>query len=685
MRKYHENYILILIIGLIISSILLTSNKTVNDGNNRIISNPKILLISSHIDHANLLAEAASEDIIVVRYDPKTTSLNEVVMMVNNSLNGKKASSICIATHDLGENKFHLISSETVSLRSTLSSSEQRAFWNQMGGMLKEGGRIDILSCKLAMGDNGSMLISSLESASSKNVAASTDITGNPIAGGNWILETDDIDIAKEYFSAEMLNKYSGILWSKEQKLIASDAEADDYFGYSVSISGNYAIIGAIFESDSGNSAGAAYIFKNNSGTWTEQTKLIASDTETSDYFGVSVSISDDHAIVGANQEDAGGTNAGAAYIFVNDSGTWTEQAKLVASDAEDVDRFGHSVSISGDYAIIGAFTKNDSGYNTGAAYIFKNNSGTWTEQVKLLASDATGDDYFGESVSISNNYAIVGAKQKDNELDDAGAAYIFKNNSGTWTEQTKLIASDTETSDHFGSSVSISGDHAIVGANQEDTGGANAGAAYIFVNNSGTWTEQIKLVASDAEDFDRFGHSVSISGDSVIVGASGESYGGAAYIFVNDSGTWTEQIKLVASDTWDGDNFGISVSISDDYAIIGASGSGNDVGAAYIFGESEVAIDEDATLPKFFGLHPAFPNPFNPSITLNYGLAKNAYTTLQIYDIRGQLVETLESGMLIAGNHSIIWQPKNISTGMYIVRLNSNNHTSMQKVVYVK
>ncbi|MCK4533945.1 MAG: DUF4347 domain-containing protein, partial [Syntrophobacterales bacterium] len=264
------------------STSLMSANR-IATGNNDITNvaeNPKVLLISSFVDNAEILAQAVADGVIVVRYNPQTTSLDVLNTMIKSSLNGMKAISVCIAAHDYGENKFYLTSSETISLGSTLSSVKQRWFWSEMGDMIAEDGRIDLLSCKLAAGDNGALLIASLESAADINFAASTNPTGNLFAGGDWMLETDGIDAANEYFNSEMLGKYPGLLWNDEQMLTASDKAANDKFGVSVAISGDYALIGA-HEADpeAVSKAGKAYIFKNVSGAWTQQgAALTASD-----------------------------------------------------------------------------------------------------------------------------------------------------------------------------------------------------------------------------------------------------------------------------------------------------------------------------------------------------------------------------------------------------------------------
>ena len=212
--------------------------------------------------------------------------------------------------------------------------------------------------------------------------------------------------------------------------------------------------------------------------TVTERQKLLASDGAANDQFGYSVSISGDYAIVGAYADDDKGSNSGSAYVFKRDGTNWSEQQKLTASDGAASDLFGRSVSISGDYAIVGADYDDDNGSYSGSAYIFKWDGSNWVQQQKLIASDGAANDYFGYSVSISGDYAIVGAYVDDGSK---GSAYIFKRNGTSWSQQAKLLASDGATSDLFGCSVSISGDHAIVGAYQNDDEGTDSGSAYAF------------------------------------------------------------------------------------------------------------------------------------------------------------------------------------------------------------
>jgi hypothetical protein len=602
---------------------------------------PKILLVSSRVDHADMLAAAAAEDVLVVRYDPKPTDLDGLNTKIKKSLNGRTAASVCIAAHDYGDNKFYLTASETISLGSTLSSAAQRAFWDTMGKMIVINGRIDLLSCNLASGDNGALLVSSLEKAAGVNCAASTNPTGNPRAGGDWILETDGIDVANEYFNRERLGTYPGLLWNDEKKITAAaDASWFAYFGRSVAISGDYAIVGAEYEDDGEyTAAGAAYIFHNVDGTWTRQAKFTGEAS--ANYFGYSVAISDSYAIVGAPGYDLSSTDMGAVYTYRNDSGEWKSAGILRPGRKNE--RVGESIAISDGYIIIGIERATYGALYGGKALIYaRNDSGSsWVQKcLPLTASDQEDYDVFGSSVAISGDYAIVGAEREDTGGENAGAAYIFHNDDGDWTEWTEkaiLKASTPAAGSYFGSSVAISGDNAIVGAQREATGTIrDTGAAYIFHNENEDWTEKVKFKTLNPVTNDYVGESVAISGDYAIVGAQRQDDSrGAAYIFHNGDGEWTKQTELTASDSAEGDNFGSSVAISGGYAIVGAkyedTGRTN-AGAAYIFYDPAAAAVATVTTQTVSSIasttatgngnitDPGSSNPTAPGVCWNIG-----------------------------------------------------------------
>jgi len=375
-----------------------------------------------------------------------------------------------------------------------------------------------------------------------------------------------------------------------EAKLLASDGAANDDFGDSVSISGDVALVGAYANDDKGAESGSAYVFRWNGSDWVEEQKLLASDGAEDDDFGDSVSISGNVALVGAYGNDDNGDVSGSAYVFRWNGSNWVEEPKLLASDGAEDDYFGRSVSISGDVALVGAWGDDDNGNWSGSAYVFRWNASSWVEEPKLLASDGAEYDYFGCSVSISGNVALVGAYGNDDNGSYSGSAYVFRWNGSNWVEEQKLLASDAAEYDYFGDSVSISGDVALVGARDDDDNGSYSGSAYVFRWNGSSWVEEQKLLASDGAAFDAFGISVSISGDVALVGASSNDNGigsGSAYVFRWNGSSWVEEQKLLASDAAADDYFGDSVSISGDVALVGAWGdedNGDDSGSAYVF-----------------------------------------------------------------------------------------------------
>lgn len=387
--------------------------------------------------------------------------------------------------------------------------------------------------------------------------------------------------------------------WVEKVRLTSSSVSYADMFGGSLNIDGEYIIIGSIGEDDFASNAGAATVFELNlSATyeWEEITKLTNPENAGQDSYAYSVAVSGDTAVVGDYLESGSGVNRGAAHIYERNLGgrnNWGEVTRLIASDADDNDMFGLSVAIDGDFIVVGALGKD---YATGAAYVFQRNQGgpdNWGEVAILTASDAEVGDKFGYSVGVSGDTIVVGANYEDGAGNIRGAAYIYQRNLGgenNWGEAGKLAASDTADMDEFGCSVAISGDSVIVGAPYR-------GAAYIFDRNEGgvdNWGEVTKLIASDNIDFGYFGYAVAISEDTVVIGADMKTGGGGAYIFDRNQGgedNWGEVIKLTSFDQEDYDSFGFSVSINRDTVAVGAireDGLGTNRGAAYVFDRNQ-------------------------------------------------------------------------------------------------
>ena len=249
----------------------------------------------------------------------------------------------------------------------------------------------------------------------------------------------------------------------------------------SVAVDGDTAVIGASQDSDNSHNSGSAYVFSRSGTTWTQQAKLTASDGAYADYFGISVAVDGDTAVIGAIADDDNGNNSGSAYVFTRSGATWTQQAKLRASDGAADDQFGVSVAVDGDTAVIGASQDDDNNHNSGSAYVFSRSGTTWTEQAKLTASDGATRDYFGHAVAVNGATAGIGAVYDDDNDTDSGSAYVFTRSGVTWTRQAKLRASDGAAGDWFGISVAVDGATAVIGASADDDNGTDSGSAYVF------------------------------------------------------------------------------------------------------------------------------------------------------------------------------------------------------------
>lgn len=355
----------------------------------------------------------------------------------------------------------------------------------------------------------------------------------------------------------------------EQAKLTASDGDAGDEFGV-VSISGDTALIGGLYSE-------AAYVFVRTGGVWTEQARLIAPDGGQPNSFGSSVAVDGDTAVIGS---------ADAAYVFVRSGNTWSEQAKLTGWDG-----FG-AVALDVDTIVIGAVSDQHAGYYSGAAYVFVRNDATWSQQAKLIASDGDDNDNFGNSVAIRGDTAVIGANRDEPKGIDSGSVYVFVRSGSTWTEQAKLTAVDGAMSDQFGVSVALSGDTIVIGANGDDYNTGPSGSAYVFLRNAGIWIQQAKLKASDGAPNDYFGSSVSIDGETILIGAPNgralQSRTGKAYLFFRNGSAWTEQAILAASDGRHDDGFGAPVALNANTALIGAVldyiNGMSIVGSAYVY-----------------------------------------------------------------------------------------------------
>lgn len=399
----------------------------------------------------------------------------------------------------------------------------------------------------------------------------------------------------KGYFLGFQLILFAHLLAAQEpvqiQRLSPADLSAHEFFGSSISFGEQFGVIGAYLNDDKGRNAGSAYIYARNGDYWVLHSKIYASDAQADNYFGHSVYLQDDYILIGAAGDDGNEVGAGSVYVFHYDGKDWIEQSRLVTSDGNTGDFLGHNISLNGQYALISASGDDDYGPYSGSAYIFHHDGDRWIEQTKLTASDAQENVYFGNAVALYEDYAFVGAYH-ENELGyRSGAVYVFVRIGNQWVEQQKLTNWDSKALTIFGISISVNDSLALIGAVGESTNGSSAGAVYVYRLDDNLWKPQTKLLASDGKTNDHFGNAVHFNGKNAIIGAYADDEAGqaagSAYVFSYDGTKWSEQAKILAEDGKKNDSFGRKVSIGDGFAVVSSNRSSIDKrysGAAYHF-----------------------------------------------------------------------------------------------------
>ncbi|QDV89215.1 hypothetical protein RAS2_02790 [Phycisphaerae bacterium RAS2] len=407
-------------------------------------------------------------------------------------------------------------------------------------------------------------------------------------------------------------------------KVIAPSPAAFDWFGYAVAISGDVAAVGAWMDDNVGGSdAGSVYLYARQGNNWVPSGVIVAFDAAGGDFFGQTLAMNGNRLIVGARSDDnAAGVDAGAAYIYrldfepIDMTYSAVLEAKLIGSDTIAGDNFGLGVAITTDYAIVGAPQHDYGGKsNPGAAYVFLRSGTSWSQQAKLTLPDPADEDSYGFAVAISSTTALVGAWRREVDgVSDAGAVFAYARSGTTWTLQSRIASCQSISFNNFGAAIALSGDRAIVGAFNHASG---LGAAYVFARCGTTWNQEAQLGAIDGATPDNFGISVAIEGDRALVGAqrnahSSGSENGAAYMYVFDEGVWKSGTKLTASDTMSTDEFGVSVAFSNETALIGAWRDNNpgavDSGSAYFFDFPTICDTDGDGIPDVIDACPNSP-----------------------------------------------------------------------------
>jgi hypothetical protein len=380
---------------------------------------------------------------------------------------------------------------------------------------------------------------------------------------------------------------------AQSTKLVPDDAQAFDHIGSAVSLSGPRLAVGSRFSDGADFNTGAVYLWIRQAGTWVLETKLTAPAPAINDQFGYALALDGDALLVGTQTSEGGPFELkGSAQVFRSVAGRWVQEGLLSPEPLSALSRFGWSVDLDGDLALVGAPTHEvDFGFS-GAAWVFRRDGERWIEETLLVPQDSHEEQLFGHDVSLSGDLAAVSGVWDSWVEFQAGAVYLFqRDDDGTWSELVKLQPDDLEGNDEFGAALALDGRRLAVGSPSDDDHGNTSGSVYVYARTALGWALEQKLTAEDAAQDEHFGQDVALSGDTLVVGAIHPEgrvpWGGSAYVFRFDGQAWRQQSKLKPDALLPAGYFGTTVTVDRGRVAGGAhldSQAGEQSGAAYVF-----------------------------------------------------------------------------------------------------
>jgi hypothetical protein len=473
---------------------------------------------------------------------------------------------------------------------------------------------------------------------------------------------------------------------TSEFKLTSNDGESGDDFGIAVDISEAFAVAGARWDDDFGESSGAVYIYKKNGTDWFFQQKITPDDGAAGAYFGSSVAVENHTIVVGAPRDNATDTGSGSAYVFQYDSTmqNWSQIKKLTPqSDTTFYSEFGSSVAIADSHIAVGAIGEHN---NAGTVYLYNRDNTQWLLHSHVNAQDRAADASFGFSLAMASGRLLIGAPFGS----DGGAVYYYELEDSSWVQQVKLTATSASQNPAFGYAVSLLDTYALIGASGDQNDLFTSGAAYMFHQEGAAWRQLAKLIDGSGFDGEEFGFSVALSENFAIIGARQDDdnggSSGSVFVFSRTDDEWHEQTKLLPSDGSAGEFFGHSLAMENEEIIVGAPGN-NGTGAAYVYSNwiATGIYHPETSIPYQIVLMQNYPNPFNPATMINYQLQMTCEVELSIYNLLGQKLVTLVSERQSAGQYQVKWDARGLTSGIYICRMRSGSETHSRKMILIR
>ena len=472
-------------------------------------------------------------------------------------------------------------------------------------------------------------------------------------------------------------------LYAQQLQIVPSTEQPSAAFGYSISHSDKWLIAGAKDDTTEAGRTGAAYFFKYENDVWVEKQKVRPDVGADGDFFGISVAMYGDYAVVGANGDDTQGVNTGAAFIYKREVETWVFKQKLLPHKGNDFDEYGIGVAMEKELIVVGAYSDTENGPFSGAAYIYSLADGIWTEEEKILPEDGAADDKFGRSVDTDGDRVIVCGVLNDDLGADSGSAYIFSKVEDTWQQEAKLLPPDGSANDRFGRSVGIDNDYVAIGSVLDDDNGSSSGSVYVFHDELGEWNYQDKLTPMDGQADDFFGYSLSLAGRYLVVGAhNDDDFGmnsGSAYLFTRIGQDWAQTEKFNADNAREGDNYGEAVFIDTTWISIGSpfyTTINGMTGAAFTTDAPVTVgiIDED--IPVFT----VYPNPVESVLYINLLHSLTSEVELTVLDVKG--INVLTASYLPEYSSAITLDVASLQSGLYYIQIKTRAETLTAKFV---
>ena len=477
-------------------------------------------------------------------------------------------------------------------------------------------------------------------------------------------------------------------------QLTASTINADQDFGFSVDLDGEYAVVGAFRDEDGIIlETGAAFVYHYNGATWEETAKLEASSINSLNWFGWDVATDGDIVLASARRGDTFTTNGGDVTVFRLDGSNWVEEAILTPSDAVIGD-FGFAVEVDGNVAAVGAPGRSGTVGSEGAVYVYRYNGVQWVEEDILLGSNLSVQSLFGSAIAIDGDRMLVSAFNADDSTSNqAGKLFIFDYDGAQWNRTIELQSNNSNNIANLGVSVALDGDWAVGGAPLDDTIQGGAGAALVYQYDGSNWNFHSKLTASDGAGFFLFGSAVAISGNRLVVTAdnwfpSGGVATGKAYLFEYNeiSDVWEEVESFVPAGVTQGASFGHAAAMQGDVMLFGApeyDGTEDAMGAAYVYGVPMVATSNEKEVPETtFLIGDLYPNPFNHTATLTLTPDTEQKISILMYDMLGREVRRLFEGQLPASPSNIDINAVDLPNGIYWLKIETSQGITTRSII---